>query len=282
MNLNDRKPVFKPANAMENYEIAARIEIIKLNRERKEQGLPYISAEEQQQIIEKHLTITTTTTTTTTTQTEQAKTTEQQQQSSKTKQATASDLSKQYGISNEALTSLLAMFSSKRQEAIAKASQKDTQIILEFKKIEPPKLGEKPESNTDRFNQINVHYNKVPYNVYEEIQRMQSEIADLNKLKQMTLSTVDENGTKIKDPVLAKNNPEITGLTDKEFSKINQMIIEKQQKVYQTAGLWMYGLPPEKTINCETLTLALAIEAGMYRLQFGFPSENPNYDSYLK
>lgn len=269
MNPNDRRPTFRPSAAMDNEEVLARIEIIKTNRERKEQGLPYLSAEQQQEILGKHMT---------TTQTEQTKT---DQQNTKAKQS-ASDLSKQYGISNEALTSLLAMFSSKRQEAIAKASQKDTQVILEFKKIEPPKLGEKPESATDRFNQITVHYNKVPYNVYEDIQRMQSEIADLNKIKQMTLSVVDENGSRIKEPALPKNDANITGLSDKEFSKINQLIIEKQQKVYQQAGLWMYGLPPEKTINCETLTLALAIEAGMYRLQFGFPSENPNYDSYLK
>lgn len=271
MILNDRKPTFRPTNAMDSFEVAARVEIIKVNRERKEQGLPYLSAEQQADIMVKHMT-------TATTQTEQAKT---EQANTKAKQS-ASDLSKQYGLSNEALTSLLAMFSSKRQEAIAKASQKDSQVILEFKKIEPPKLGEKPADSSDRFNQINVHYNKVPYHVYEEIQRKQSEIADLNKIKQMTLSTVDENGTKVKDPALPKNNPDLTGLTDKEFSKINQLIIEKQQHVYQTAGLWMYGLPPERTINCETLTLALAIEAGMYRLQFGFPSENPNYDSYLK
>lgn len=266
MNL-DKKPVFKPSGAMDGAEVAARVEIIKINRERKEQGLPYLDAAAQQEILDRHATTTTTTEP------------QKQQEQTKTKQT---DLSKQYGISNEALTSLLAMFSSKRQEAIAKASQKDSQIILEFKKIEPPKLGEKPADSSDRFNQINVHYNKVPYNVFEDIQRMQSEIADLNKIKQMSLSVVDENGSRVKEPVLPKNNADLTGLTDKEFSKINQMVIEKQQKVYQLAGLWMYGLPPEKTINCETLTLALAIEAGMYRLQFGYPTENPNYDSYLK
>lgn|SRR5215510_92065 len=249
-----------PKNAMENYEVAARIEIIKINRERKEQGLVYLNPEEQQEIIQKHQ--------------------KDAQKQEETDRKRASDLSKQYGISNEALTSLLAMFSSKRQEAIAKASQKDSHIILEFKDTKPPKLGEKP-SGTLQYNQINVHYNKVPYNIFEEIQRMQSEVQDLNKIKQMTLNTVDENGTKIKDAVLPKNNPDITGLTDKEFSRINQTIIEKQQKIYQTAGLWMYGLPPEKTIHCETLTLALAIEAGMYRLQFGYPESNPNYDSFL-
>lgn len=263
----DDKPRFIPKNAITNEEGLARIEIIKTNRERKEQNLPYLTATEQNEIMLKYMT---------TTQTAEKADTKAKPQ------PTATDLSKQYGITNEALTSLLAMFSSKRQEAIAKASQNETQIILEFKDSKPPTLGEKPADATERFNQLNVHYNKVPWDIYEQIQKLQSEIQDLNKLKSMTLSTVDENGTKVKDPVLPKNNPDMTGLTDKEFLKINQTLIQKQQKLYELAGLWMYGLPAERTIKCETLTLSLAIEAGMYRLQFGYPSENPNYTSFLK
>lgn len=243
---------------MDNAELAARIEIIKINRERKEQGLPYLTQQEQDRII-----------------------VESNTKTSQAKSETKESMAKQYGISNEALTSLLAMFSSKRQEAIAKASQNDTQIILQFKDKKPPKLGEKPNSS-DKFSQLTVHYNKVPWDIYEELQRLQGEVADLNKIKQMTLNQMDENGTRVKEPVLPKNNPAVTGLSDTEFSKLNRIIAEKQAKLYQTAGLWMYGIPEAETMKCENLTLALAVEAGLYRLQFGFPAENPNSTSYVK
>lgn len=250
---------------MDNPEALARIEIIKENRARKEKGLPYMSDQEQQKIIQKH---------------QEAE--QQQQQQQQVKQVSNSELAKQYGISNEGLTTLLAMFSTKRQEAIAKASQKDTQIILEFKKREPPKLGEKPLESDTRFSQLSVHYNKVPWDVYEEIQQLQGKLADLNRLKQMTLSIIDQDGRKIREPALPKNNPDVTGMTDIEFSQLSRKIAEAQMKLYQVAGLWMYGLPEDRTAKCETLTLALAIEAGLYRLQYGFPAENPNYDSFLK
>lgn len=251
---------FIPKNAMDNAEVAARVEIIKTNRERKEQGLPYLTLTEQQEIINAS----------------------SQKDNSKQKQETKEDLSKKFGISNEALTSLLAMFSTKRQEAIAKASQKETQIILQFKDKSPPKLGQKPEESSDRFSQLTVHYNKVPWDIYEDIQRLQGEVADLNKIKQMTLNQMAEDGTRVKEPVLSKNNPSITGLSDVEFIKLNRIIAEKQAKLYQLAGLWMYGIPEADTMKCETLTLSLAVEAGLYRLQFGFPTENPNSTSYLK
>ena len=252
---------FVPKNAMEDSEVAARIEIIKINRGRKEQGLPYLTQQEQDKIL--------------------VSSTKQQQPKteSETKQE---DLTKKFGISNEALTSLLAMFSSKRQEAIAKASQKDTQIILQFKNRSPPKMGEKPADNADRFTQLTVHYNKVPWDIYEEIQRLQGEVADLTKIKQMTLNQMDENGTRVKAPELPKNNPSITGLSDEEFSKLNRIIADKQLKLYQTAGLWMYGIGEDQTLKCETLTLSLAVEAGLYRLQFGYPTENPNSDYYVR
>lgn len=246
---------FIPKNLMENWEVAARIEIIQINKQRRENGLTYLSNEEQAKVIQKH---------------------KGQEASNK------EDLSKKYGVSNEALTSLLAMFSTKRQEAIAKASQKDTQIVLQFKKKEPPKLGQKPVDNADRFTELTVHYNKVPWDVWEQIQRLQGEVADLSKLKQMTMNQMDENGTRVKEPVLAKNNQSITGLSDAEFSRLNRTIQEKQIKLYQVAGLWMYGIPEDQTLTCETLTLSLAVEAGLYRLQFGFPAENPNSDYYVR
>jgi hypothetical protein len=256
----DRRIPLVPKNAMDTYESLARLEIIKINKSRKEQGLGYLTQTEQEKIIAKH------------------QETEQQQPS---KPVTSGDMSKQYGISNEALTSLLAMFSTKRQEAIAKASQKDIQLILEFKKKEPPKLGEKPATDSEKFNQLPVHYNKVPWDIYEEIQRLQGQLADLNRLKQMTLSIIDQDGRKIREPVLAKNNPDMTGMTDIEFSSLSRKIADTQIKLYQVAGLWMYGLPEDRTVKCETLTLALAIEAGLYRLQYGYPAENPNYSSFL-
>ena len=245
---------------MENDELAARVEIIKINRERKEQGLPYLTQQEQDKIL--------------------VSTKHQPKTEAETKQE---DLSKKFGVSNEALTSLLAMFSTKRQEAIAKASQKDTQIILQFKDSTPPKMGEKPADYAgNRFTQLTVHYNKVPWDIYEQIQRLQGEVADLNKIKQMTLNQMDENGTRVKSPELPKNNPEVTGLSDTEFSKLNRTIADKQAKLYQTAGLWMYGIPENQTLKCETLTLSLAVEAGLYRLQFGYPAENPNSDYYVR
>lgn len=242
---------------MDVSESLARLEIIKINKSRREQGLAYLDATEQEKIITKH------------------------QQREPTPEKTSGDMQKQYGISNEALTSLLAMFSTKRQEAIAKASQKDIQIILEFKKREPPKLGEKPPSDSEKFNQLSVHYNKVPWDVYETIQQIQGQLADYNRLKQMTLSIIDQDGRKVREPALPKNNPDVTGMTDVEFSSLSRKIADTQIKLYQTAGLWMYGLPEERTVKCETLTLALAIEAGLYRLQYGYPAENPNYSSFL-
>lgn len=247
-----------PKNAIDNAEALARVEIMQINRQRRLAGQLYLSKEEQETILQKHNAV-------------------QHQDEQK-----ARDLQKQYGISNEALTSLLAMFSTKRQEAIAKASQKDTQIILEFKERKPPKLGEKPGEDSQRFSQLSVHYNRVPWDVYEEIQAIQGRLGDLNRLKQMTLSVIDQDGKRIREAVLQKNNPDITGMTDAEFSQLSRKIAETQMKLYQTAGLWMYGLPAERTTKCETLTLSLAIEAGLYRLQYGFPAENPNYDSFLK
>lgn len=243
---------------MDNAEVMSRIEIIKTNRTRKEQGLPVLTLAEQQEIIESN-----------------AKKQKQQEKESQ-------DAAKKFGVSNEALTSLLTMFSTQRQEAIAKASQKESQIILQFKERRPPKMGEKPQANADRFNELVVHYNKVPWDIYEEIQQLQGEVADLNKIKQMTMNQMDENGTRVKEPVLPKNNSSITGLTDQEFSRLNRTIQEKQTKLYQLSALWMYGIPEADTLNCETLTLSLAVEAGLYRLQFGFPTENPNSTFYVR
>jgi len=266
-NLNPNVKHFVPKGAMDNAELAARVEIIKINKERKEMGLPYLTAQEQEKMIM-----------------DASSTTKQQKSETEvtSKPTTKEELGKKFGISNEALTNLLAMFSTKRQEAIAIASQKDTQVILQFKDRTPPKLGEKPSDNTNRFTQLVVHYNKVPWDIYEEVQRLQGEVADLNKIKQMTLNQMDENGTRVKPPELSKNNPAVTGLSDADFSKLNRLIAEKQAKLYQIAGLWMYGIPEEDTMKCETLTLSLAVEAGLYRLQFGYPSENPNSTSYVK
>ncbi len=269
-NLNPNVKHFVPKGAMDNAELAARIEIIKINRQRKEQGLPYLTMQEQEKILLDA-------STKPKAEAETVTTAKQQQQ-----QPSKEELGKKFGISNEALTSLLAMFSTKRQEAIAMASQKDTQLILQFKDKHPPKLGEKPSDNADRFTQLTVHYNKVPWDIYEEIQRLQGEVADLNKIKQMTLNQMDENGTRVKPPELSKNNPAVTGLSDADFSKLNRIIADKQAKLYQTAGLWMYGIPEDQTMRCETLTLSLAVEAGLYRLQFGYPSENPNSDYYVR
>ncbi len=241
-NLNPNVKHFVPKGAMDNAELAARIEIIKINRQRKEQGLPYLTMQEQEKILLDA-------STKPKAEAETVTTAKQQQQ-----QPSKEELGKKFGISNEALTSLLAMFSTKRQEAIAMASQKDTQLILQFKDKHPPKLGEKPSDN----------------------------VADLNKIKQMTLNQMDENGTRVKPPELSKNNPAVTGLSDADFSKLNRIIADKQAKLYQTAGLWMYGIPEDQTMRCETLTLSLAVEAGLYRLQFGYPSENPNSDYYVR
>jgi hypothetical protein len=235
----------------------AKVEIIKENRRRKEAGLELLSEEEKTKIIQEHK--------------DTAKSNEEK---------TVDEYKRQnpkITTSKDTLLALLSMFSNRRQEAIVKASEFDNQRLLIMKpksEQKKTKIGEKPNA-LDKFKEVKIYYSKLPWKIYEDIQKLQGEIADIARVRQMTISSIDDNG-KVKEAVLQKNDFAVTNMSDSEFAQINSILTTKQRELYRKAGEEMYSLEPNDIDTAETLTLSLAIEAGLYRLQYGFPADNPN------
>lgn len=260
---------FKPGQFIERdiftkeTDALAKVEIIKENRRRKEAGIELMSEEEKQKVINEH------------------------KEKSETATATKYEDEKyideykkqnpKVSTSKDTLLALLSMFSNRRQEAIVKASEFDSQRLLVLKpknEQKKAKLGEKPNA-LDKFREVKIYYSKLPWKTYETIQKLQGELADLSRIRQLTISSIDDNG-KVKEAILGKNDFAVTNLSDSEFAQINSILANKSRELYRLAGSEMYSLEENDIDNSETLTLSLSIEAGLYRLQYGFPAENPN------
>lgn len=258
---------FRPGQFIEHdifdveHDALGKVEIIKENRRRKEAGLELLTDEEKQKLIQEHK--------------EESKpaTTETREE----KQVDDYKRQTKSSVSKDTLLALLSMFSNRRQEAIVKASEFDNQRLLVLKpkaEQKKAKLGEKPNA-LDKFKEVKIYYSKLPWKIFEDIQKLQGELADLSRIRQLTISSIDDNG-KVKDAILNKNEFSVTNMSDPEFAQINTIIANKQRELYRKAGSEMYSLEDNDIDNAETLTLSLAIEAGLYRLQYGFPAENPN------
>lgn len=190
---------------------------------------------------------------------------------------------KDYSYYQSQIQSTFAQFQGERINEIAKLAKKGKYTIYLFNddEPEPPKMGQPAKASNETLSPITVYYNEIPNKKHVYFEKLRSEITDLQRVKSMATSSVNEKGI-VSPPQLVKNDPNITGLTDDEFVHISTVINDKQTELYKQMALWMFGIDTDTYNRVETTSFLSAIEAGQYREQFGLVESSKNSTSYLR
>jgi len=174
----------------------------------------------------------------------------------------------------------LAFFQAEKLTQIAAAAKKESQIIYKFDEShkQPPKLGEKRNTKNNLI-PIKVYYNEIPNDIHYELDALRAQVSDLQYVKSLQVPQVDHEGV-VSPAILTKNDPEVTGLTNKQFSKLNEEINLLNKKIAAKMALWMYGIDEELIPNLEVNSLSNALEAGLYREMYGIVTTSKNSAVY--
>lgn len=263
---NDSKP--SKREILTEDDIQRKISQIKENRERRKQGLDYISTkktsdlEQEQKVPEE--------------QEEEEAVEQKPPQLSQQKQENAT---KGYAFLQSQMQNQMALFQAEKFSQIAAAARKDKHIIYQFAdKPEPPKLGEKKNTKANLV-PIDVYYNELPNDIHYELDAMRAQVADLQYVKSLQTPTYDGDG-RMSPAALNKNDPDRTGVSDKTFAKISEEIDKLNKKIAAKMALWYYGIPADLLPKLETNSLSNALEAGLYREIYGIVNTSKNSAVY--
>lgn len=259
---NDSK--VDPKLVLTDEEARKRIEHIRMNKERRKQGLEYIQYEVEPPSTNK----------------EEEQGGEQQPPKISNKSKTSSTSNPRgYAYFQSQMQDQLAYFQSERFSLIAQAARKEKHIIYKFDdNPEPPKLGEKKNTKAS-LQPIDVYYNEIPNNIHYELDFNRSQVQDLQYVKSLQSPTVDQDGH-MSPAVLTRNDIDRTGISDKVFAKINEEINRMNRQISEKMALWYYGIPSDLIPKLETSSLANALEAGLYRELYGIVNTSKNSAVY--
>jgi FtsZ-interacting cell division protein YlmF len=169
----------------------------------------------------------------------------------------------------------VAQLQSDKIAEIAKAARKEKHIIYIFEdNPSPPKLGEK-KNHRENLRAQEIYYSELPNEIHEEFKDKRARILDLQNIKAQMSSSVDSNGNLI-PPTITKNDPKRTGISDKIFLNINTEIKRLEIELSKDMALWYYGIPKELLPKIESSSLSMALEAGLYRENYGIVSSSKN------
>jgi len=242
-------------------DIQRKISQIQENRERRKQGLDYLSFSTETKQVEE----------------------EQQQQESEESQSQPPSISKQqiqqntnaYSYAQQQIQSQVMHFQAERIGVIAQAARKDKHIVYQFPdNPKPPKLGEKKNTQKSLI-PIDIYYNEIPNEIYYELDKMRAQVNDLQTIKSLQTPSFDSEG-RMSPPVLNKNDPDRTGISDKTFSKISEEIDKLQKDIAAKMALWVYGIPKDLLPRLDTSSLSNALEAALYRQMYGIANSSKN------
>jgi len=254
---NDSEPSSKREILTED-DIQRKISQIKLNRERRKQGLDYLNFETQEQQEEK-------------------KDDEQQpplKAPKLSRKATEKETSG-YAYYQSQIQNKMALFQAEKFSQIADAARKEKHIIYQFPdNPEPPKLGEKKNTKSSLI-PIDVYYNELPNEIHYQLDSLRAQVADLQYIKSLQTPSVDSDGH-MTPAVLTENDPDRTGVSDKVFAKISEEIDKVNKQIAAKMALWMYGIPADLLPKLETNSLSNALEAGLYREMYGIVNTSKN------
>lgn len=248
-------------NSLSQGELLAKqvIEQIKQNRERKAQGLPPLTTlSEQEQVIP-----------------------EEVKQDTKPVPVSSNRNSNAYSMMLMTMNNTVAELNSDKYIEIAKLAKKDKHIIYKFDEgnKKPPKLGEK-RNTKDTLVPLEVYYNELDNEINDKLEDMRSKVNDLTTIKTLSSSSIDDNGKPI-PPVYPKNDIKMTGISDKVFLHINEEIRKLNKEIIALMAEWYYGIPKDLLPHLETTSFSNALQAAMYRTQFGIVNESKNSTAYL-
>ena len=262
---NDSEQSSSKREILTEDDIQRKISQIKINRERRKQGIDYLNFETQQ---------------------EQEKKDEDEEPS---ESATTPNLGKAPKLSRKAteketsgyayyqsqIQNKMALFQAEKFSQIADAARKEKHIIYQFPdNPEPPKLGEKKNTKSSLI-PIDVYYNELPNEIHYQLDSLRAQVADLQYIKSLQTPSVDSDGH-MTPAVLTENDPDRTGVSDKVFAKISEEIDKVNKQIAAKMALWMYGIPADLLPKLETNSLSNALEAGLYREMYGIVNTSKN------
>lgn len=225
------------------------------NRERRKQGLPQVKRsfpapkQEQEQ--------------------------QQQQPPQLSQKAESAGTAKGYAYFQSQIQNQLAYFQAERFGQIANEARKEKHVLYKFDdNPQPPKLGEK-KNTRDKLMPIEVYYNEIPNDIHYELDRMRSQVQDLTYVKSLQTSSINQDGQFV-PAVLTKNDPELTGISNKTFARLNEEIDRLNKDIAAKMALWMYGIDKDLIPKLETSSLSTALEAGLYREMYGIVQSSKN------
>jgi hypothetical protein len=264
---NDSRP--SKDEILTEDDIQRKISQIKMNRERRKQGLDYLNFETQEK-------------------TKDEESNEESEEGGEAKQTTlqppsAPKMSRKatnteksgYAYYQSQIQNKMALFQAEKFSQIADAARKEKHIIYQFPdNPEPPKLGEKKNTKSSLV-PIDVYYNELPNEIHYELDALRAQVADLQYIKSLQTPSVDSDGH-MTPAVLTENDPDRTGVSDKVFAKISEEIDKVNKKIAAKMALWMYGIPADLLPKLETNSLSNALEAGLYREMYGIVNTSKN------
>lgn len=102
---------------------------------------------------------------------------------------------------------------------------------------------------------------KFPNSIHVRLDELRAEIADLQRLKSLATSSVSDKGIVI-PPQLVKNDFNVTGMSDKKFANISEIIQNKQESLYKLMAFYYFGIGKKTYQRVETTSFTSAVEAG--------------------
>lgn len=205
---------------------------------------------------------------------------------------------KDYSYYQSQIQSQFAQFQGERINQIAKLARKDKHEILLFKEnvnISNDGIDENDIPDEDRVLPENMSQEEyinsicerqifrmklIPNPVHIRLEELRGEIADLQRVKALATSSVSDKGI-VTPPQLVKNDTSITGIDDKTFATISEVISKKQSLLLKLMAYHAFGIGKKTYARVETTSFNSAVEAAQYREQFGLVESSKNSTAYL-
>ena len=233
---------------------------IKENQERRKQGLSYLKFESISE-------------------TKKKEEDSQESEPPKLSKRQVQENTNTYAYAQQQIQSQVMHFQAERLGIIAQAARKEKHIVYQFpENPEPPKLGEKKNTKSSLI-PIDVYYNEIPNEIYYELDAMRAKVSDLQTIKSLQTPSFDQEG-RMSPPVMTKNDPDRTGISDKTFAHISEEIDKLNKDIAAKMALWVFGIPKDLLPKLDTSSLSNALEAALYRQIYGIANTSKNSAVY--
>jgi hypothetical protein len=268
----------------------AKVELMKINAERKKKGLPFITEAEMNEKAQKavsnqlgqppeEITVTL------------EGSSGLQAAKKKSEETIARDEIKRKfeGFNQLQVQNIFGTFQSERIEFIARESEKSAFEVYFFKRkeLEPPEMGIEPTGDYyDNLVKKVVYFHMLPSHIYNQIKDIRNQLNDLGRVEALTRGQFGEDG-RLQPAKLDRNDFSVTQLSDEQFARLHQLIGEKTMQQYKLAAKWFFGIPekyiedtPDSDLIIEDNSFRTAIDAAMYKVEWAIRSSKKSANLY--